>query len=118
MERYANMTYKLKVPEDLSKHAIYFTVAGNNKLFFINCKSMDSFQWISSLMTSWSRSIEAGVDIEDIIKDTKETFDPNGSYTIPGTDIKVNSILHHVGLILELHIGVENGLNYTSEIRE
>lgn len=115
MERYQNITYTIKMPEDISKHTIYFTIVGNNKMFFINCKSMDSFQWITNLMTSWSRSIENGVELEDIITDAKETFDPNGSYIIPGTNIHVNSILHHIGLILELHIGVENGLNYTSQ---
>ena len=115
MERYTNVTYKIKVPEDISKHAIYFTIVGNNKMFFINCKSMESFQWITSLMSSWSRSIEAGVEIEDIIKDCKEIFDPNGAYIIPGTHINVNSVLHHIALVLELHIGVDNGLNYSTE---
>jgi len=46
-------TYKLETP-GISDHAIYFTIAGQNKpeAFFINSKEMPNFQWILALMTA------------------------------------------------------------------
>ena len=98
-------TYKLNSP-GISDHAAYFTIAGNPpELFFLNSKEMDSFQWIVALMTSYTRQLRAGVDIKTIIEDMKRTFDPGGSYIIPdGTGRQVNSVVHHLGLILEQHI--------------
>lgn len=99
-----NATYKVVTP--LSEHAIYFTVVGNPNpiAFFINSKEMESFQWITALMTSYSKQIKAGIELNDIINDMKETFDPSGSYIIPdGSGRKVNSIVHHLGLIIEQH---------------
>jgi len=66
---------------------------------------MNSFQWFVALMTSYSRQIESGIKIENVINDMKETFDPGGGYIIPdGTGRQVQSVVHHLGLILELHI--------------
>lgn len=94
-------TYKLRAPE-MTVHAIYFTIAGD--MFFINSKEMESFQWISALMTSYSRQLKAGTDVVNVIKDMKETFDPNGKYNVPdGSGREVNSLVHHLGLILEEH---------------
>ncbi len=104
-DREDNATYKIKPPENISRHAIYFTVVGVPvpEHFFIDCKEMASFQWIVSLTTAWSRQIEAGVAIDKIINDMKETFDPGGAYIIPGTKHEVPSIVHHMGLLLEEH---------------
>jgi hypothetical protein len=105
-KQFPSRTYKVKVPENISKHAAYFTIAGDPdpKMFFFNSKAMESFQWIVTAMTNLSRLVEAGVPIEEIINDMKETFDPGGSYIIPdGTGRKVNSVVHHLGLILEQH---------------
>lgn len=110
-------TYKIVVPEDISRHSGYFIIVGafEPTKFFLNSKEMGSFQWVSALMTSYSRQMRAGVPIEDIIKDMKETFDPNGSYFIPKVSsengvldsiigTQVNSIIHHLGLVLEIHM--------------
>lgn len=71
----------------------------------INSKDMSSFQWITGLMTSWSRQIEAGVPIDNLINDMKNTFQPGGDYIIPdGSGRKAHSVVHHLGLILEQHI--------------
>lgn len=97
-------TYKIITP--LSEHAIYFTVVGipDPIAFFMNSKEMESFQWITALMTSYSKQIKAGIELESIIDDMKKTFDPSGSYIIPnGSGVKVNSIVHHLGLIIERH---------------
>lgn len=101
-----NKTYKLETP-GISDHAIYFTIVGDEtpEAFFIDSKEMSSFQWITALMTSYSRQLELGRPIEDLIEDMKETFDPNGKYIIPdGTSREAHSVVHHLGLILEQHI--------------
>ena len=99
-------TYKLRAP-GVSDHAIYFIIVGKDSPseFFINSKEMASFQWVTALMTSYSRLIDAGVDVREIIKDMKGTFDPNGSYIIPdGSGREAHSIVHNLGLIFEAHI--------------
>lgn len=101
-EPVSSKTYKLRAP-GISDHAIYFTIAGI--WLFINSKEMESFQWISALMTSISRQLESGTPVENIIKDMKETFDPGGSYIIPdGSGREAHSVVHHLGLILEQHV--------------
>lgn len=107
MEVKTSKTYKLRAPET-TNHAIYFTIVGNGKdveSFFINSKEMEAFQWITALMTSYSRRFYDGVGADLIIKDMKETFDPRGPYIIPdGSGREVNSLVHHLGLVLENHI--------------
>lgn len=97
-------TYKLRAP-GASDHAIYFTIAGKPiQALFVNSKEMQSFQWISALMTAYTRQLKAGVHIDSIVRDMTDTFDPNGSYIIPdGSGRQVNSIVHHLGIILEGH---------------
>lgn len=99
-----SFTYKLKAP-GISVHAIYLTIVGGGEpeAFFVNSKEMESFQWITALMTSYSRQMSAGVPIEEIITDMKGTFDPNGSYFIEG-GAQVHSVVHHLGLVLERHM--------------
>ena len=106
-EHISSWTYKLKPPEDVSEHAAYFTIVGDKRpiAFFFNSKDMKSFQWIISKMTDMSRMLEYNIPIEVIIKDMKTTFQPQGDYFIPGTDIHVHSVIHHLGLILEEHVG-------------
>jgi len=100
-----NRTYKLRIPN--CEHALYFTVAGTPvpTMLFVNCKDMRSFEWLTALMTAYSRQLRAGVLVSDIIGDMSETFDPHGGYMIPdGSGRKAHSLIHHLGLILEQHI--------------
>ncbi len=100
-------TYKLKIDPTKSDSAIYFTICGETipRWLFINSKEMKSYQWITALMTSYSRLLKVGVPVTRIIEDMKETFDPGGKYTIPdGSGQEVNSIVHHLGLVLEKHM--------------
>lgn len=90
------------------EHRGYFTLVkskvGNIEALFVNSKQMDAFQWISALMTSYSRQLSRGIPLENIIQDMKETFDPNGSYFLQdGSNTEVPSVVHHLGLILEKH---------------
>jgi hypothetical protein len=107
---FPSKTYKVKVPDDICAHSAYFIIVGEPpEMFFFNSKAMESFQWIVAVMTGLSRQIEAGVEIEKIIDDMKETFDPGGAYIIPdGSGRKVHSVVHHLGLILEQHIAKGN----------
>ena len=107
-----NKTYKLRAP-GITNHAIYFTIVGNDKpeAFLINSKEMISFQWITALMTSYSKQLRNGTSVNEIINDMKQTFDPRGSYIIPdGTNREVNSVVHHLGLILEQHVKTKTNI--------
>ena len=101
-----NATSKFRSP-GISDHAGYFTIVGDigkPEAFFINSKEMESFQWIIALMTSYSRQLQSGTPVAEIINDMKETFDPGGAYIIPdGSGREVHSVVHHLGLILEQH---------------
>lgn len=98
-----NRTYKLKANE--SPHAIYFTIVRDHESrkvvgMFLNSKSMEFFQWTTALMTSYTRQMATGASVEEVIAQMKESFDPHGDYVVPrrGT---VNSVVHHLALILE-----------------
>lgn len=122
-------TYKMRVPGE-EEQVAYFTIVGENtpEAFFVNSKSMANFQWITALMTSYSRQIAHGVPIDSILDDMINTFDPKGKYIIPdGSGRQANSIVHHLGLILKSHMddlknreallslyeeGVDSGLNH------
>lgn len=113
------ITYKFRSP-GVSEHAGYFTIIGvpDPIAFMLNSKEMKNFQWVTGLMTSWSRQIEDGAPIERIIADTKETFQPGGDYIIPdGTGRKVHSVVHHLGLILERHM-IEVKKIYAQKLEE
>jgi hypothetical protein len=69
-------TYKFKIPDD--ENAIYFTVVkdyGKVQALFLNSKQMKNYQWISALMTSYTRQMQAGISAKQIIDDMKNTFD-------------------------------------------
>jgi len=102
-------TYKLKIPGK-NEQTVYFTVVGgkNPKAFFINSKKIDNFQWITALMTAYSRQVSAGISIDEVISDMKDTFDPNGKYIIEdGSGREAHSVVHHLALILEQHLEEE-----------
>lgn len=105
MERVQSRTYKLFIPGE-NEQRVYFTIADDPpRAFFVNSKEMSSFQWVTALMTSYSRQLEAGIPIDNIVHDMKEAFDPNGRYIIPdGSGREVNGIIHHLGLVLEEHL--------------
>ncbi|MBQ60535.1 MAG: hypothetical protein CMQ19_00520 [Gammaproteobacteria bacterium] len=108
VEEAPSITFKLKFPEDVLRHAMYFTIVGGEEptALFINCKEMDAFQWITALMTSYSRQLHRGVSIGEIAQDMCETFAPNGRYIIPdGSGRGASSVVHHLGIVLQDYIG-------------
>ena len=102
-------TYKIKPP--IIEEAVYITINDaevDGQLrpieVFINSKHMESFQWISCTTRLLSASFRQDGPFPDfIIGELLETFDPKGAYFIPGTGKKVNSIVAHIGMILEEH---------------
>jgi hypothetical protein len=99
----------IKFKHNGADHAVYLTIVFNQDdkvdALFVNSKEMGAFQWISALMTSYSRQLASGIQIEALIADMKETFDPNGSYFIEdGSNRQVNSIIHHMALIIEEYV--------------
>ena len=112
-------TYKIRTGVDDA--AIYFIIVGNDKpfAFFFNSKKMENFAWITKCMNDMSRLLQASISIEQVISDMKEVFDPKGGYNIPdGSGRKVNSVIHHLGLVLEHHMKImerEKNENNTEE---
>ena len=99
-------TYKLRAP-GVSEHAIYFTVVGDTVIqaLFVNSKAMESFQWISALMISYTRQLSAGIPVNQIIDDMEQTFDPKGSYINPdGSNEEMHSVVQHLGRLLKRHV--------------
>jgi len=93
-----SQTYKIKAVDGSMDHAVYFTIADN--WLFVNCKAMESFQFITALMTAYSRHLQAGGSVETLVADMKDTFDTTGGYD---GGVKMPSLIHHLGLILESH---------------
>ena len=115
------VTYKLKPP--IIEEAIYLTINSaevNGQMrpveLFINSKNMDSFQWISLITRLVSAHMRtAGAFPHFVIEEMLNTYDPHGSYFIPGTGVKTPSIVAHIGYILREHC---RGLGVEPEVEE
>ena len=108
MKQTPGRTYKLRSP-GVSDHAGYYTIVGGSEpvAFFFNSKEMKAFDWILTTMTSHSRQLRRGTKVEDVIKDMKESI--GISNIIPdGSGLEVNSLVHHLGMIMEQHVIEEN----------
>lgn len=102
----SSRTYKLSAPTIIGDHALYFTIVGGGTptKMFINCKKVDDFQYLTPLMVAYTRQLKNGVPVDSVVHDMCETFDPRGSYFIPdGSGREVNSLIHHLGLVLRQH---------------
>lgn len=106
-------TYKFRTSDERSKHAFYFTIVGGKEpiWFFLNTKDVTAVRSVDALMTAYSKLVQSGTSIHEIIKYMKDTFDNGGFYfaKIKDGSVKVNSIVHHLGLILESHVRKEQG---------
>jgi hypothetical protein len=104
---YDSVTYKFKPPTH--DHSIYLTIVEDRVLgiigIFVNCKQMEAFEFITALMVSYTRSLRRGEQLEVILKEMSEAFDPRGPYVIPKSGgIRVNGVVHHIGYLLEKYI--------------
>ena len=106
-------TYKIKSP--LVEHAMYVTIndivlnAGteheHRRPFevFINCKSMEHFQWIVALTRIMSAVFRKGGDCTFLVEELKAVFDPRGGYLKKG-GVYMPSIVAEIGAVLERHL--------------
>ena len=106
-------TYKIKSP--LVEHAMYVTIndivlnAGteheHRRPFevFINCKSMEHFQWIVALTRIMSAVFRKGGDVTFLVEEMKAVFDPRGGYFKAG-GVYMPSLVAELGMIIEDHL--------------
>ena len=106
-------TYKIKSP--LVEHAMYVTIndivlnAGteheHRRPFevFINCKSMEHFQWIVALTRIMSAVFRKGGDVTFLVEEMKAVFDPRGGYFKAG-GVYMPSLVAELGTIIEDHL--------------
>ena len=106
-------TYKIKSP--LVEHAMYVTIndivlnAGaeheHRRPFevFINCKSMEHFQWIVALTRIMSAVFRKGGDVTFLVEEMKAVFDPRGGYFKAG-GVYMPSIVAEIGAVIEDHM--------------
>lgn len=106
-------TYKIKSP--LVEHAMYVTIndivlnAGTEHEqrrpfeIFINCKSMEHFQWIVALTRIMSAVFRKGGDVTFIVDEMKAVFDPKGGYFKAG-GVYMPSLVAELGSIVEDHL--------------
>ena len=108
-------TFKIKPP--VIEDAIYITVNhvtmedGTKRPIevFINCKHMESAQWITALTRLLSASFrQPGPFPWYALQELRETFDPKGGYFIPGQSEMCPSIVAHIAGVIEEHC---RGLN-------
>lgn len=120
-------TYKLKVPDHVSEHAMYITI--NDYILnegtehesrrpyevFINTKNLDHFQWIVALTVILSAVFRKGGDITFLVDELRSVFDPRGGYWVKGT--YKPSIIAEIGDVIERHL-IKIGLLQSPELDE
>ena len=106
-------TYKIKSP--LVEHAMYVTINDivlnpgteheQRRPFevFINCKSMEHFQWIVALTRILSAVFRKGGDVTFLVEEMKAVFDPRGGYFKAG-GVYMPSLVAELGSIIEEHL--------------
>lgn len=112
-------TYKLKVPEHVSPHAMYITIndiilneGTEHELrrpfeVFINSKNLEHYQWIVALTLIMSAVFRKGGDITFLVEELHSVFDPRGGYWSKGK--YTPSIIAEIGNVIEQHL-IEIGM--------
>lgn len=113
-EKLIGSTYKLKVPDHVSSHAMYITI--NDVILnegtehelrrpfevFINSKNLEHYQWIVALTLIMSATFRKGGDITFLVEELKSVFDPRGGYWNKGKYMP--SIIAELGNVIEQHL--------------
>ncbi len=113
-EKLVGSTYKLKVPDHVSSHAMYITI--NDVILnegtehelrrpfevFINSKNLEHYQWIVALTLIMSATFRKGGDITFLVEELKSVFDPRGGYWNKGKYMP--SIIAELGNVIEQHL--------------
>jgi len=120
-------TYKLKVPDHVSPHAMYITIndivlnEGTEHEMrrpfevFINSKNLDHHQWIVALTRIMSAVFRKGGDVTFLVEELRSVFDPRGGYWNKGSYMP--SIIAEIGEIIERHL-IEIGMLKSPELDE
>ncbi len=120
-------TYKIKVPEHVSPHAMYITINDivlnegteyeSRRPFevFINTKNLDHFQWIVALTVIMSAVFRKGGDITFLVDELRSVFDPRGGYWVKGA--YKQSIIAEIGDVIERHL-IKIGMLQSREMDE
>ena len=113
-EMLVGSTYKLKVPEHVSPHAMYITIndiilneGTEHELrrpfeVFINSKNLDHHQWMVALTLIMSAVFRKGGDVTFLVEELRSVFDPRGGYWNNGNYMP--SIIAEIGEIIERHL--------------
>jgi len=126
-EKLIGSTYKLKVPDHVSSHAMYITI--NDVILnegtehelrrpfevFINSKNLEHYQWIVALTLIMSATFRKGGDITFLVEELKSVFDPRGGYWNKGKYMP--SIIAELGNVIEQHL-IEIGMLQSPELDE
>jgi len=124
-EKLIGSTYKLKVPEHVSSHAMYITIndvilnegteheARRPFEVFINSKNLEHYQWIVALTLIMSAVFRKGGDITFLVEELKSVFDPRGGYWNKGKYMP--SIIAELGNVIEEHL-IEIGMLQQPEL--
>lgn len=108
-EQLSSRTYKIHPP--ISEHAFYITISDGEideqirpVEIFINTKDLQNQSWVSAFTRLLSAQFQQpGPFSKWIIAELLDTYDAGGGYFIPGGGGRVNSIVAHVGKVIEQH---------------
>lgn len=101
------VVYKLETP--LSEYPLYITISdiedstGTRRPFeiFINTKSVDSLQWVTSFTRLLSSIFRIGGDITFVLEELQSVHDPKSGYT--SRNGWIPSLVAEIGLIIKQH---------------
>lgn len=119
-------TYKIETSA-ATNHAVYVTIndmvlnegTENERLcpyeIFINCKCMENFQWIIALTRLISAIFRKGGNIEFIVEELENIFDPRGGYWKRSKYIP--SLVAEIGMVIRGHL-ISRGIIQEVELTE
>lgn len=120
-EQLVGTTYKIKTP--LSEHALYITIndimideVSHPFEIFINCKSMDHFQWIVAFTRIISAMFRKGGKVDFLIEELRSVFDPKGGYFHKGRYIP--SLVSEIGDVIEQHLIAKGNIVKDTSLQE
>lgn len=113
-------TYKI-TPTDGVNSSLYITI--NNIVLnqgtefeeirpfeiFINSKNVEHVQWVSALTRVMSAVFRKGGDLNFLVEELEEVFDPTGGYWL-GSKL-MGSIVAHIGAVLREHLALLQRMN-------
>jgi len=97
-------TYKIK-PTGLDC-AMYITINnlnGSPYEMFINCKHLDSHEWVMCITRLISAIWQSGGDSSFVAKSMQSIFSPKGGYFLPKGGGFCPSVVAHIGIVIEKH---------------